>query len=362
MGKTLSFLVKRWKLVLNIATVVALLILLYFIRGDLETTFRNLLRVNGWALVLMVPFEALNYHYQTKLYQRLFEIVGNKFNYSHLLKASLELNFVNHVFPSGGIAGISYFSLRLRDKEITGAKASMVQFMKLLLTIFSFEILVFVSIFFLAMGGKVNSFTMLVASVLSTLLLVGSALFIYIIGNRQRINSFLSYITVRLNKLISLVPTAKKEVIDIGKARLVFDDFHDTFAEMRRDRSRMLQPLVNALLLNITEVAVVYSVFVAFGHFVNPGAVILAYGLANFAGFISVLPGGVGIYETLMIAVLLATGVPTDLSLPVIIMYRVLNTLIQLPAGYYFYQKYISQHGKPPKPTEYYEGNSRSIG
>jgi uncharacterized protein (TIRG00374 family) len=358
MSKTLSFIVKRWRLLLNIVTVVALIFLIYFIRHDLATTFRNLLHVNGWAIFLMVPIEMFNYHYQARLYQMLFRIVGNKLDYRYLFRASLELAFVNHVFPSGGVAGISYFSLRLRDEDISGAKASMVQFMKLLLTIFSFEILVFISIFFLAIGGKVNSFTILVASILSTLLLVGSAMFIYIIGNRHRIGAFLEYVTVKLNRLISLIPSTKKEAIDITKARMVFDDFHETFSEMRKDKRKMRKPLLYALMLNITEISVIYVVFIAFGHFINPGAVILAYGVANFSGFISVLPGGVGIYEALMIAVLFTAGVSTDLSLPVIIMYRVLNTLIQLPPGYYFYQKYISQHGKPPKTREYYGRSS----
>jgi uncharacterized membrane protein YbhN (UPF0104 family) len=65
----------------------------------------------------------------------------------------------------------------------------------------------------------------------------------------------------------------------------------------------------------------------------------LAYAVANFAGLVSVLPGGVGIYEGLMTLVLTATGVPSRLSLPVTVMYRVLNTIVQLPPGYYFYHR-----------------------
>ena len=76
---------------------------------------------------------------------------------------------------------------------------------------------------------------------------------------------------------------------------------------------------------------------------VNLGAIILAYGVANFAGLISVLPGGIGIYEALMTAVLVSTGIPASVSLPVTIMYRVLNTLIQLPPGFYFYHKTINK-------------------
>jgi len=65
--------------------------------------------------------------------------------------------------------------------------------------------------------------------------------------------------------------------------------------------------------------------------------------VANFSGLISVLPAGIGIYEGLMTAVLVATGIPAELSIPVTIMYRVLNMTLQLTPGYYFYQKAVKQ-------------------
>ena len=76
----------------------------------------------------------------------------------------------------------------------------------------------------------------------------------------------------------------------------------------------------------------------------NLGAVILAYAVANFAGLVSVMPGGVGIYEALMTGVLVAAGVPAALSLPVTVMYRVLSTLIQVPPGWYFYHKTLTSN------------------
>ena len=61
--------------------------------------------------------------------------------------------------------------------------------------------------------------------------------------------------------------------------------------------------------------------------------------MANFAGLISVLPAGIGVYEGLMTAVLAATGISPSLSIPVTIMYRVLNMSIQLIPGYILYQR-----------------------
>src|SRR5581483_1584045 len=113
-----------------------------------------------------------------------------------------------------------------------------------------------------------------------------------------------------------------------------------------KSRWRQLKaPFWWAFLANLTEVLVVYVVYIAFGSFVNIGAVILAYAVANFAGLVSVLPGGVGVYEALMTAVLVAAGVPARLSLPVTVMYRVLNTLLQLPPGYVLYHKTLQRHG-----------------
>ena len=47
-----NFFARRWKLILNIVTLVALVILIFAIREQIGDTFRNLARVNGWALLL----------------------------------------------------------------------------------------------------------------------------------------------------------------------------------------------------------------------------------------------------------------------------------------------------------------------
>ncbi len=339
-----SFVRRRWKLILNIVTLAALAGLVYFIWDDIVETYRNIGRVNAWILLLLLPMQLLNYHAQTKLYQHLFKIVGNKLSYRSLFRTSLELNFVNHVFPSGGVTGISYFGLRLRDGEkLTAAKATLVQVMKLGLTFLSFEVLIILGLLSLASMGKANNITIMVAASLSTLLLVGTGLFIYIVGSQSRINQFFTGVTKGLNRLIQIIRPKHPETINISSARTVFDDFHKNYKEIKSKSHRLRAPFWYALLINVTEVASIYVVYAAFSEFVNIGAVILAYAVANFAGLVSVLPGGVGIYEALMTAVLASAGVPARLSLPVTVMYRVLNTLIQVIPGYYFYQKTLKE-------------------
>lgn len=341
---------QRWKLILNVVTLVALGVLIYATRHQLGATIGNLAKVNGWALLLMIPIEALNYHAQAKLYQGLFGMVGNRLPYKFLYRTSVELNFVNHVFPSGGVTGISYFSLRLRQGDkLTGGKATLIHVVKLGLTFVSFELLIVFGLLCLSVMGRVSNLTILVAGSLSTLLLVGTVGFVYIVGSKSRINQFFTGVTKLLNRLIQLVRPSHPETINIHRARAVFDDFHDNYQEIKQHYRHLRGPFCYALLANITEVLALYVVYIAFGHLVNLGAVILAYGVANFAGLISVLPGGVGIYEALMTAVLASTGVAAGVSLPVTVMYRVVNTLIQIPPGYYLYQKALRRGERLPK-------------
>lgn len=334
-----SFLKRRWKLIVNVATVVALLVLVYAVRHQLVDTLQNLFKVHTWALLLLVPIEWLNYDAQARLYRGLFRLTGVELSYKFLFKTSLELNFVNSVFPSGGVSGISYFGVRMRGNQITGAKATLVQMMKLMLLFLSFEILLIAGLLFMAIGGRVNSLVILVTSSVSTLLVVGTIAFVMIIGHERRIKASFKFVTKLLNSVIHVFRRRHPETINISRAYATMEELHGNYKLIESQYRRLKAPFFWALIANIVEVAAVYVVYIAFGHWVNVGSVILAYSVANFAGLVSVLPGGVGIYEALMTGVLVAAGVPAALSIPVTVMYRVLNMLIQLPPGYYFYHK-----------------------
>jgi uncharacterized protein (TIRG00374 family) len=342
----ISYVKRHWKLLLNLVTILALVVLAFAIRHQLADTFRNLGRVNTWVLLLLLPVEALNYHAQAKLYQRLFATVDGKIPYSSLLKISLELNFVNHVFPSGGVSGISYFGFRLREEGIKATRATLVQTMKLILLFVSFELLLLFGVVALAAMGRVSDLVILIASVMATSILFGTAIFAYVIGSQARIHAFLTGSAAFLNWTLHIIRPRRGGSINIDKARQIFEDFHQDYVLMKSHWRELQAPFWWAFVANLTEVLAIYVVYIAFGSWVNIGAVIIAYSVANFAGLVSVLPGGAGIYEALMTAVLITAGVPAALSLPVTVMYRVLNTLIQVPPGYILYHQTLH---KPPQ-------------
>jgi uncharacterized protein (TIRG00374 family) len=213
--------------------------------------------------------------------------------------------------------------------------------MKQIMIFVSFQILMGIGLLMLAIDGRANGLLLLIAGSIVTMMVIGTLFFVYIIGSKTRINDFLMFFTNIANRVIGVF-NKQKETINSVKAKKVFNELHEHYKEIKSNFSELKKPLLFALFANLSEILAIYVVYIAFGQWVNPGAIIIAYAVANFAGLISVLPGGVGIYEALMTAVLAASGIPPSLSLPVTIMYRIINMSIQLPPGYFFYHKAIN--------------------
>jgi len=343
----------NWRLIITIVTLVALVVLIYGLRDEIHEVITNLGKVNLFALLLMIPLQIINYDAYVRLYRGFFRILDEKVAYWPMFKVTNELNFVNSILPSGGVSGISYFSIRMRALGVSGTKATLAQVMKLLLLFVSFQPLLIIGVLFLAARDQASNFVMLVAGALIALLIVGTLLGIYIMQSRSRISTTLLFATRILNGLIHLVRRNNSEAINLSGAELAFNNLYENYVILKRNWRKLKWPFFHTMVANATEIAKLYVVYLAFGEVVNIGAVILAYSVANFAGLISVLPAGIGIYEALMTGVLAATGIPASLSIPVTIMYRVLSLTMVLIPGYYFYHKAVREGlGPKPKPEQ----------
>lgn len=333
---------QKWRQAVTGLTLVILVVLVYTLRREIGDVVNNLGKVNTWALLLMIPLQLLNYDAYARLYTELFRLLKENIRYKDMFKLTFELTLVNHILPSAGVSGISYFSLRMKSLGVSSAKSTLLQVMKFVLIFTSFELLLIIGLLFLSVKGHTNNFIILVAGSLSTLLIVFTVIALFVAESKSRIRDFLTIVTKLLNNIVRLFRSKNTDLFDISRARQTFEELHDNYATLKRNWRELKKPFLYSFIANATEVLTVYVVFIAFGSYVNLGAVILAYAVANFAGLLSVLPGGIGVYEALMTGVLAATGIKPQLSIPVIVMYRVLSILIQLPPGYYFYHKALN--------------------
>ena len=330
---------KRVKLIINIVTLVALGVLLYVSWPQITQGLKEIGGAKWSVIFLMLPMQLINYYAIAELYRSYFKQSGEFIRRSTMYKIALELNFVNHVFPSGGVAGFSYLGIRLKHHGIPVARTTLAQAMRFALTFISFLILLFVGMFMLSFGSGTSGggVALFIGLSIAFLTLFGTLVGIYIISNEQRIKAFTAFLPKLANNVLKPF-THRKNTINIKKIEKLFEDLHKDYAAIAKDWRQLKVPFFWALVINATEIATVYLAYVALGQLVNPGAVILAYAVASFAGLIAILPGGIGVYEALMTATLATAGVPKALALSATLIYRIFTMVVFLPIGFVLYQ------------------------
>jgi len=326
------------KLIINIITIVALAALIIFSWPQITEGLKEIGGAKWSMIALMIPMQLINFFAIGMLYYDFFDANGQKVKSRFaMFKVALELNFVNNVFPSGGVAGFSYLGIRMKHYGVPVARTTLAQVMRFALTFISFLIILFIGLFLLSFDSRSGGLTLFIGLSIAFVTLFGTLLGIYIIGDAKRIKAFTAFLPRALNKVLRPF-TKKRNVIDIVKVEKLFGELHDDYQQISKQRGRLRKPLMWALIINISEILTIYLAYVALGQTVNPGAVILAYSVASFAGLISILPGGIGVYETLMTATLASAGVPKALALSATLIYRIFTMIVFLPIGFILYQ------------------------
>jgi uncharacterized membrane protein YbhN (UPF0104 family) len=110
---------------------------------------------------------------------------------------------------------------------------------------------------------------------------------------------------------------------------------------MTSNKRRMLVPFAWSMVYIVIEVFTFYLTFLAFGRVENVGIVIMAYLFANIASTFGGVFFSTGTFELGMAGTLVALGTPVALAFSVTVVYRVLNLVISLPPGFFYYRKYL---------------------
>lgn len=132
-------------------------------------------------------------------------------------------------------------------------------------------------------------------------------------------------------------------VLEKAASRLPFVDgeaLRKTFMQIAtrlQDLSRQRNLLVRALawasanwLLDAASLAVFIG---AFGRWVNPDGLLVAYGLAYVLAVIPLTPGGLGVVEATLTSILVGFGTPRGIATLGVVGYRLINFWLPIPVG-----------------------------
>lgn len=341
---------KSFKLWLNVLTIIGLGVLIYVSRSQIFETFKKLADLNFFWLILILPLQVFNYLSVAKFYQSYLKELGENINTKKLYAIALEINFINNVFPSGGVSGFGYLRSRLKRMGVPTSKSTLTQLSRHSLTFLSFIIYLLFAMFLLSLFGNASRLMVFVSLSIIFLVIVGAALLIYLISSASRIKKFVATLPNLINAIFNRFKNNHRPTIDVDRIERTFGQLHSDYMHIRKNWSSLKRPFMWTMLMNFTELSTIFVVYLAFGSLVNPGAIIVGYAVASIAGLISILPGGVGVYEGLMTAILTSAGIPNALALSATLVYRVMTMVIFLPIGFVLYQ--ISQRNNYELSTD----------
>lgn len=336
---------------ITIITLVLLAVVIYFAWPEIMQAWALLGTVDVWILLLLVPIQFFSYYATGGMIFSYLRAKGELRDMNHwsMTRLALELNFVNHILPSGGAAGFSYLAWVLSRHKVSVARSTMSQIIRFVLTFLSFVLLLVVAMVILTINHQIDRSIVLLGGGLTILAIGGTLLVIWLIKDKARMGRGSKWITRVGNRLIGWVTFGKKK--DVVKGPVVlefFEGLHDDYLGIRRERKILIVPFIWAIVANLLDVALIWVSFWALGYPLDPALLFIAFGLASIASAVSVTPGGAGVYEAIMVAFLAASGVTPEVAIAGTLLARVTLLTGTILFGYVFYQLTIIKYGRNP--------------
>lgn len=334
---------------ISIVTAILILVILFLSRNELIHAWQLLSRVNIWILLLLIPLQALSYYAVGAM---IFSYLKQKKSLNagsfETAKMALELNFVNHILPSGGVSGASYMTWRLKHLGVGAGRATLAQVVRFVATFGAFLVLLIIATLAIALDGEINRLTLLMTTLLVSGIIFGLIVLVYVINDHDRLIRFSWHLSVFVNKMATKLLRRKKPLLQTSTAATFFSELHEDYATLQKEPRLLLKPFIWGIIFNITEIGMFWVTFWALGTPINPAPLLIAYGLASIAGFFIVTPGGVGGYEAIMIFFLASAGIAPGATVAAVILTRTLLVLGTIASGYTFYQLALNKYGKQP--------------
>ncbi len=116
----------------------------------------------------------------------------------------------------------------------------------------------------------------------------------------------------------------RKKPYDPQKTRDMLDNLIFSWKEMGRGNWK--KPLLGAFGYTIFDLLSMYLIFIAAGYNIKLGVLFAGYGLPYLLAKIAfIFPGGIGVVEATMAAIQTSLGVPSEISVVVILVYRLFS-------------------------------------
>jgi glycosyltransferase 2 family protein len=316
---------KIWR---NIATLVVIGLALYLVLPQinaLSNSWQVLIKMQLWAVGLAFLAQGISYLGSGYLLKRTLQITGQVIS---LTRSTLVvLGAASIALVAGGTVGASAAIFRWTSGE-KGSKAG-ATLASILPSLFNSLMLLVFSIFGLAQLILVNDLSRLQLLGFSvTFIFLGLVITLAILASRYRkwASSVIVWIAEHAARVRRKTFDRRKTVKETNKIFLAWD-------VLWRGKWHLL--FLGAFVNVLFDMLTLYLLFIAAGNNITFGMLLAGYALPLLLGRIAfILPGGVGVVETSMVALYTSLGIPNTTAVVVVGAYRLISFWIPSLAGF----------------------------
>lgn len=340
-----------FRTILSILTFILLVYVVYTNFGDIKEAISHIGETNILVLLLLIPEQLFMYFCCGQMFFSYMRAKKDAQRISPwtLMRVSLELNFVNHAVPAGGLGGLGYITWRLKPFGATAGQSSFMYVLRYIITICANQLQTIVAIVALLLFGTVptaGAWVIGFTALLSIGIIAVIVIIVAIASSKKRIDWFAKTGTNLANWLVTKVTFGRrKDVLKRETVDKYLGDAHGDLMTARRHKEMLIRPILWGIVYSFLEIATYWIVAASLGHPEILPQIMIGEAIGSVMG--AIVP--YGLYELGMVGIMASLGVDAGLAALVVLMTRVIVLASTIISGYGFYQHSISKIGRKEK-------------
>lgn len=280
-----------------------------------------------WMLFYATLFEVLRFVFSGYFLNTILGLFGERISLGQAMM--IVLGSASFGMVAGGMVGSAAASLQwLRKMNIKTQAASMAGFLPIIFNNIAVLLISLMGVIYL-FGLNALTPTQLKAFTVIFILLVGALFIFYLfLRDKQKSKRFSIGFMEKISSLTKKSYEESEIVRQVDEIFMVRDKFFN---------KGWIKPVLGTILSYFSDLLALLFFFLAAGQTISPQILLIGYGLPQLLGKAAfVLPGGIGVVESTMIALYEQLGIVTHIAVVVVIAFRFLSFIVPTILGFMF--------------------------
>jgi uncharacterized protein (TIRG00374 family) len=306
----------------------------------LPQTIKLLLQVKKAYIVLALGAEILSYAAAAWLLGIILSRLGHRVAFWFRFKIGSISSFAIHFFPLGSFGeGVIDFYF-LKKQSVSGGSILLMLLLRTIITYSAFLLIFLYSLVVVPATPHLPLSPKLISVILFALIFFGIFYLIYSYKNERKFHQVWRKIVAIINFFAKRV---HKEITPEQEAT-TFENIYRGLGLFGKQKRTSILTALAGISYWLGDIVCFYFVFLSFGYSIDFGVLVFGYCVATIFGLISFIPGGLGVTEATLALIYSGMGVPSEIALLSILVFRFFSFWIWIPFGLYSYLSLSKKH------------------